>query len=1766
MSSADYQSLGETRGVTLRYDSEFASPHPIIRFFFNDVPNWGPIRLADTLLFATLRVSRPGSAGGFVVFGSDQSQHFWTLPPGGGDIEAALQAELRSQPTGRYQYELSAGFVGNRVTGGGVGTTFSGETLVVNLSNSPFGAGWGLDGLQEIVENSDGSLLLVDQGGLVLPFDPPQDGGNEYESPDWDFSTLVRLPNGRFQRTLKDQTVYLFNDENQLESVRDRNGNQTTYAYDAAGLLHAITDPVGLETTFHYTGGNVTSITDPASRVTQFEYDALGNLTRITDPDNTSRIFGYDAEHHLTSEVDKRGFKEESFYGFHGRVERGVLADGSEIWLAAADVLGLYPPEQTMTQFDAPPAVQRGAVNSEYVDANGHVTRTTLDNFGRALFASDAVGRGSRFVRNDQGLVELLVDGRGNLTQFNYDDRGNVVSVTDEITGLIPGPDAIIWISETSGDWDDPANWSTGTVPGPEDEAFISLPAVDITVTYSGGASTIANLRSSESLVISSGSMTVTGLSKITGALTVSQGATLAADGPEAFLIASGPTIIDGANLTASGGGIVNLPGATTYTHNTGCCVHRTFRAQGTGSLLNLSNLTTLTGSTAFDAAVIIEALDGGQVDLRNLTRIPGGTIQVLADMTNSDVDLSNLGSFSDTTRNSRLEVRNGGTVEIPLLTNLDGVDLTIDATGTIATSQIVSYTNGEATINGTAVDLSNVTNLNRSTIDLRSGGTVDLTNATNIDQANFFVKDGVTLSLPAATSYSNAVSSCCTDRFFRAEGPGSVLDLSNLSTLTGSTAFDAAVIIETLDGGQVDLSSVTSIPDGTLHVLADGTGSVVDLSALVSFTDSTGDSRLEAHNGGVVLIPNLVTVIGVTIDIDPIPPGAGLAAPSDLTLKTGNGPATSTNSVIAASSDVEFEPSPRTFTYDPVFNQLASITDELGRQTLFEIDPTNGNILSETRVVGLPDSSSGETDDIVTLFTYEPNGLVDTRTDPLGRITDFDYDAPGRLVSITYAQNTADEGAVQFEYDLAGNVTATIDENNNRTEFEYDAMNRLTLLRDAISNTTEFEYDADGNLIKTIDALGHPTQNLYDVLGRLIRTIDALGNVTSFFYDKADNLIKVVDPLGNLTRNLYDARDRLVQTTDPDNGVTRFAYVLDDNLTALMDPVANRTEFAYDARDRMVEEMDPLGNAIVYQYDAVDNLIEKLDRNGRTTEFQYDDLDRLTTETWVNPDTTIANTVAYTYDAVGNLFSAADSFSALGFQYDAGDRVTSVDNVGTPNASHVVLDYTYDAVGNVLTVSDTIDTVAGGVTSSQYDALNRMSQIIQAGSGVTDKRVDFAYNPIGQFASITRYSDLAGTQLVIDTAYTYDGLNRLADLRHSNSTTDVVFYTYTYDQANRITRIVDVDGTHDYSYDTRSQLIGADHSDPANSDEFYVYDAIGNRESSSLHGAAYVTGTANRLLSDGEFNYEYDDEGNLILRTEIATGGRREFEWDHRNRLVAAVDKDELGQETQRVEFAYNVFGRRISKRLIAAIDQVLTHFVYDGETVILDCVDDDGPEGANPATLARRYLHGPKIDEVLADEVDAANTSWLLSNHLGTNGDLVDDSGTLLNHIRYDTFGNVVSQSNPSSSARYLFTGREFDTETGVYYYRMRYYQAGPGRFISEDPLAFAAGDENLYRYVGNSPTAFTDPSGLAQCCGIGPGQDCSDPGNPGRKDESCQNQACVRHDETLDRLNKEKGVTWHDFKDPDVAQAHRDLSNDSPNPYMKWLFDKFAKKGNK
>jgi RHS repeat-associated protein len=714
-----------------------------------------------------------------------------------------------------------------------------------------------------------------------------------------------------------------------------------------------------------------------------------------------------------------------------------------------------------------------------------------------------------------------------------------------------------------------------------------------------------------------------------------------------------------------------------------------------------------------------------------------------------------------------------------------------------------------------------------------------------------------------------------------------------------------------------------------------------------------------------------------------------------------------------------------------------------------------------------------------VTTYGYDLNGNQTSMTDASNRRTEMVYDSRDRLTSTLRKNITgtllSQSGSL---YDVTNNTTGIIDANGKRTNTVYDQRGRRTRSIDALGNVTRFIYDAANQLVAQVDAKGNMTHFIYDDLGRRIRAIDANGNSTQTIYDKNGNVTARIDENGNRTESRYDNRDRLVRSYDANNTSipevarkyteTKYGQVSIAGKiyqqTQIIDPNVNTTTYVYDGLGRLSTDTNQLGKTRTYKYDAVGNQIEVIDRNNLSRTFEYDTLNRQTKENWVGG----GRSITYQYNVLNQLIDVTDQTSTKQSQYAYGyddlDRVKTIDNLGIGGVARVALNYAYDAEGNIKSVTDTINGATGGAIAYDYDALNRATQITQSGTGITNKRVKLTYNAVGQMETLQRLTGTTFTQSVATTTYGYnDPLNRLTQIQHANALgTTLSSFAFTYDSGSRIKKIQNADGTFvNYDYASNNELKAADYSPTARVDEAYTYDANGNRTN-----AGYVTGANNQLSADGKYAYTYDNEGNLKTRQDLVTNVVRTFTWDYRNRLVSVVD----GAVTV-ATYTYDANNQRISK----TAGGVTTRYVYDRGNVTMEF----NGAGATPTV---RYLYGMQVDQILAQDKGSGNVSWDLTDQLGSVRALVGNDGVLRNRYEYDAFGSLNSSMvGATDDSRYRYTGREFDSETGLHYYRARYFDSNSGRFIGQDPIGFGGGDANLYRYVGNNSANLTDPSGL-------------------------------------------------------------------------------------
>jgi RHS repeat-associated protein len=163
-----------------------------------------------------------------------------------------------------------------------------------------------------------------------------------------------------------------------------------------------------------------------------------------------------------------------------------------------------------------------------------------------------------------------------------------------------------------------------------------------------------------------------------------------------------------------------------------------------------------------------------------------------------------------------------------------------------------------------------------------------------------------------------------------------------------------------------------------------------------------------------------------------------------------------------------------------------------------------------------------------------------------------------------------------------------------------------------------------------------------------------------------------------------------------------------------------------------------------------------------------------------------------------------------------------------------------------------------------------------------------------------------------------------------------------------------------------------------------------------------------------------------------------------------------------------------RIQKAFTQNSTTTTTNYLYDGSNAVAD-IDQNG-------NVLARYAETQNIDEPLA-ELRSGTTNYYEADGLGSVTSLTSGAGAIANTYTYDSFGNLTA-STGSITNRFQYTAREFDSESGLYYYRARYYDPSVGRFLSQEPVEFQGG-VNFYAYVRNQPTKLTDPSGLVAGC---------------------------------------------------------------------------------
>jgi len=762
--------------------------------------------------------------------------------------------------------------------------------------------------------------------------------------------------------------------------------------------------------------------------------------------------------------------------------------------------------------------------------------------------------------------------------------------------------------------------------------------------------------------------------------------------------------------------------------------------------------------------------------------------------------------------------------------------------------------------------------------------------------------------------------------------------------------------------------------------------------------------------------------------------------------------------------------------------------------------------------------------------FTY--NTLANHFT-LLSAVTDpaTTYNPPGSVGGgcTTGSKSGALALTTAFTFDSVGNA-ATVDGPivgiGDTTTYRFDAARRLTtVIPPTVSNSfTRYCYDADGQLVSTnryrptspapsdpnsatatgLTASGQcaiPYPGLtwqsdirgYFPTGDLKSVIDAGGNVALYAYDAAGRQQVAQDPDGRQVATVYDAAGQTVAawrggagwiTTDgnqlpsasanalaaatwtPSNydgsGQLRYAYYQytpNGNQDFLLDADNNKTDFFYDGLDRLRFTFFP--NAATgsncaapasdggiptctaaggttptyeqYTYDAAGNRTGLRTRLGDSMVYHFDALSRLDIKTPAG-----LGVVATGFNLVGEplLVSEAAGGShgahTTQYAYDAADR-----RLSESNDNHLV-SYQYDTLATSMDNAGNRTRTTwpdGYFVTYAYDALNRM-QYVRENSTSASELAFYHYDPLSRrdYMCPGGQSATCSTTATNKAAYAYEPDSDLSALTHTLNATTLAL-TYLHNHSHQLTNIMASDSVY---------LPGPP----------------------SAVTTAYVPNALNEYGSVAGQSSTYDANGNLL--TWFPASGKQSYTYDSESRLVTAAVN---GSTTATISYDYDGLGRRVNK----TVSGVVTQYLLDGDEEIAE-LDGTG-------AVLRRYVTGPVIDDRIA-RVEGSSTfptvaahTYYHANHQGSVLATTDATGTLQQQISYDEYG---ISTTAVTGEQFRYTGRRFDPETGLYYYRARYYSPQLGRFLQTDPVGYGP-DLDLYTYVGNDPTDKTDPSGL-------------------------------------------------------------------------------------
>ncbi|HVQ93577.1 MAG TPA: GH-E family nuclease [Mycobacteriales bacterium] len=682
-------------------------------------------------------------------------------------------------------------------------------------------------------------------------------------------------------------------------------------------------------------------------------------------------------------------------------------------------------------------------------------------------------------------------------------------------------------------------------------------------------------------------------------------------------------------------------------------------------------------------------------------------------------------------------------------------------------------------------------------------------------------------------------------------------------------------------------------------------------------------------------------------------------------------------------------------------------------------------------------------------------------------------------------------------------------------TRVSYDILDRplRTVLADGSVSSAAYGFGADRAGVTQLetavtDAKGNVKRSFRDVRQQItaVREANPAGNQptiwTSYDYDPLGQIVKVTDDHGNLTTSAYDNLGRRTVLSTPDTGRTETVYDRANNpvrkITAVLGAAGQSVEYDHDFT-RMTAVRYPTfpANNVTYTYGAPGaaangaGRVVKVDDAAGSMAREYGQLGEITKETRtvkgvLSRDT--AYTTQYRYDSFNRMLQLTyPDGEVLSYRYNSGGLVDKATGVKAGHTYQYLKRLDYDKFEQRLL----LEPGNGTKTTYTYGAEDRRLTTLESvlPHGETFQNQSYEYDDVGNITATsndvafpdhrTDSPDIGGPS---SQTFGYDDLYRLTSsqgqFKPSRDKTDAYQVSMAYDSVNNITT---KNQQHDIT-DVRGLVPPA-----GNYANAYAY------AGTQPHAPSAV----------GPLSLRYDANGNLISRTDTGPGGRRRQQvWDEENRLACTDEGSPTAPTIGQNPAACEHVGH----------DGV--RFIYDaqGERVVKDAGSSSKVSIYPSQTFSQRggaaFKHifiGPSrlVSKMVESDHDTEkNQFYFHPDHLGSTAYGTDEKGRLVDHQQYFPSGETWVDETRSEPTPYQFSGKELDTETGLYYFGARYYDPVTSVWQSADPIvaSYLDGAPNAgvyspvnlsaYTYADNRPTVVTDPTGEWTWSGVAKG----------------------------------------------------------------------------